>query len=54
MTRFVHHHPELPLILVSGTIGEVPKNELKRLVPSILRAVQRAALHRGRLQARAA
>jgi two-component system, sensor histidine kinase and response regulator len=57
LRRFLHHHPDLPLILVSGTIGEVkamvmvevgawdyvPKDSLRRLVPAIKRAMQRAA-----------
>jgi DNA-binding NtrC family response regulator len=57
LRRFLHHHPNLPLILVSGTIGEVKasvmvevgawdyvaKNSLARLVPAIERAMQRAA-----------
>lgn len=55
LRRFLHHYPDLPLILVSGTIGEVkamvmvevgawdfvPKSHLKRLVPAIKRAMQR-------------
>jgi DNA-binding NtrC family response regulator len=62
LRRFLHHHPSLPLILVSGTIGEVkasvmvevgawdyvPKNSLGRLVPAIKRAMQRAALQDSR------
>lgn len=62
MRRFLHHHPDLPLILVSGTIGEVkarvmvevgawdfvPKSDLRRLVPAVVQAVQRATLRRGR------
>jgi len=58
LRRFRHHYPNLPLILVSGTIGEVkasvlvevgawdfvPKGEMKRrLVPAVERAVRRAA-----------
>jgi DNA-binding NtrC family response regulator len=57
LRRFLHHYPDLPLILVSGTIGEVkasvmvevgawdyvPKSRLRRLVPAIKRALQRAA-----------
>jgi len=57
LRRFIHHYPNLPLILVSGTIGEVkasvmvevgawdfvPKSNLERLVPAIQRAMQRAA-----------
>lgn len=57
LRRFLHHHPNLPLILVSGTIGEVkayvmvevgawdyvPKHRLRRLVPAIKRALERAA-----------
>jgi len=57
LRRFLHHYPNLPLILVSGTIGEVkasvmveigawdyvPKSSLGRLVPAIKRAMQRAA-----------
>jgi DNA-binding NtrC family response regulator len=56
LRRFHHHHPHLPLILVSGTIGEVkasvmvevgawdfvPKSDLRRLVPAVRRAIQRA------------
>jgi len=56
LRRFLHHHPNLPLILVSGTIGEVKarvmvevgawdfvsKDHLKLLVPAIKRALQRA------------
>ncbi|HEV3017698.1 MAG TPA: response regulator [Burkholderiaceae bacterium] len=57
LRRFLHHHRNLPLILVSGTIGEVkamvmvevgawdfvPKNSLRRLAPAIRRAMQRVA-----------
>jgi len=58
LRRFLHHHPDLPLILVSGTIGEikalvmvqvgawdfVPKSDLGLLlVPAVTRAMQRAA-----------
>ncbi|HUD24379.1 MAG TPA: response regulator [Burkholderiaceae bacterium] len=57
LRRFLHHYPDLPLILVSGTIGEVkasvmvevgawdyvPKSRLRRLAPAIKRAMQRAA-----------
>jgi len=57
LRRFLHHYPNLPLILVSGTIGEVkasvmvevgawdyvPKSRLRRLVPAIRRAMERAA-----------
>jgi DNA-binding NtrC family response regulator len=57
LRRFHHHYPHLPLILVSGTIGEVkasvmvevgawdfvPKSSLRRLVPAVRRAIQRAA-----------
>jgi DNA-binding NtrC family response regulator len=57
LRRFLHHYPDLPLILVSGTIGEVkasvmvevgawdyvPKSRLRRLVPAVRRAVERAA-----------
>jgi DNA-binding NtrC family response regulator len=64
MRRFLHHHPDLPLILVSGTIGEVkarvmvevgawdfvPKSDLGRLVPAVMQAVRRAAMRRGRPQ----
>jgi len=64
LRRFRHHHPNLPLILVSGTIGEVkasvmvevgawdfvPKGEMgRRLVPAVERAVRRAA-SRGAMQ----
>jgi DNA-binding NtrC family response regulator len=56
LRRFRRHYPSLPLILVSGTIGEVkamvmvevgawdyvPKSSLRRLVPAIKRAMQRA------------
>jgi len=62
LRRFLHHHPNLPLILVSGTIGEVkasvmvevgawdyvPKNNLGRLVPAMKRAMQRAAVQDSR------
>jgi len=62
LRRFLHHYPDLPLILVSGTIGEVkasvmvevgawdyvPKNRLRRLVPAIKRALQRAAVQAAR------
>jgi len=58
LRRFHRHHPNLPLILVSGTLGEVkasvmvevgawdfvPKNNLERLVPAVQRAIQRATL----------
>ena len=54
---FLHGYPDLPLILVSGTIGEikarimvelgasgfVPKNRLSELVPTIERVMQRRA-----------
>jgi DNA-binding NtrC family response regulator len=57
LRRFHRHYPDLPLILVSGTIGEVkasvmvevgawdfvPKSNLERLVPAVRRAIQRAA-----------
>lgn len=57
LRRFLHHYPNLPLILVSGTIGEVkasvmvevgawdyvPKSRLRRLVPAVRRAMERAA-----------
>jgi DNA-binding NtrC family response regulator len=57
LRRFIHHYPNLPLILVSGTIGEikalvmvevgawdfVPKASLRLLVPAVKRAIQRAA-----------
>jgi DNA-binding NtrC family response regulator len=57
LRRFHHHYPYLPLILVSGTIGEVkasvmvevgawdfvPKSSLRRLVPAVRRAIERAA-----------
>jgi DNA-binding NtrC family response regulator len=57
LRRFIHHYPNLPLILVSGTIGEikalvmvevgawdfVPKTSLRLLVPAVKRAMQRAA-----------
>src|SRR5438445_13617648 len=57
LRRFLHHYPNLPLILVSGTIGEVkasvmvevgawdfvPKSSLQRLVPAVRRAIERAA-----------
>ncbi|TGU71271.1 PAS domain S-box protein [Geomonas terrae] len=59
--------PELPVILVSGSVGEeqavellkrgmsdfVHKDNLARLGPSIARALKEAAEHRGRLQAEA-
>jgi DNA-binding NtrC family response regulator len=62
LRRFLHHYPNLPLILVSGTIGEVkasvmvevgawdyvPKNRLRRLVPAVRRAVERAAAQASR------
>jgi DNA-binding NtrC family response regulator len=62
LRRFLHHYPNLPLILVSGTIGEVkasvmvevgawdyvPKNNLGRLVPAMKRAMQRAAVQDSR------
>jgi DNA-binding NtrC family response regulator len=62
LRRFLHHYPNLPLILVSGTIGEVkasvmvevgawdfvPKNRLRRLVPAVKRAMQRAAAQANR------
>jgi DNA-binding NtrC family response regulator len=62
LRRFLHHYPNLPLILVSGTIGEVkasvmvevgawdyvPKNRLRRLVPAVRRAVERAAAQAAR------
>jgi DNA-binding NtrC family response regulator len=62
LRRFLHHYPNLPLILVSGTIGEVkasvmvevgawdyvPKNRLRRLVPAIRRALERAAAQAAR------
>jgi DNA-binding NtrC family response regulator len=62
LRRFLHHYPDLPLILVSGTIGEVkasvmvevgawdyvPKHRLRRLVPAIKRAVERAAAQAAR------
>jgi DNA-binding NtrC family response regulator len=65
LRRFHHHHPDLPLILVSGTIGEVkarvmvevgawdfvPKDDLKRLVPAIQRALQRASVQAERRRA---
>ena len=57
LRRFHRHYPQLPLILVSGTIGEVkasvmvevgawdfvPKRSLQRLVPAVRRAIERAA-----------
>src|SRR5467141_3126128 len=57
LRRFHRHYPQLPLILVSGTIGEVkasvmvevgawdfvPKSSLQRLVPAVRRAIERAA-----------
>jgi DNA-binding NtrC family response regulator len=63
LRRFHHHHRDLPLILVSGTIGEVkarvmvevgawdfvPKDDLKRLIPAIHRALERASARAGRL-----
>ena len=63
LRRFLHHHPNLPLILVSGTIGEVkagvmvevgawgyvPKDNLGLLVPAIKRALLRAAAQENRL-----
>lgn len=62
LRRFLHHYPNLPLILVSGTIGEVkasvmvevgawdyvPKSRLRRLVPAIRRAMERAAAQAAR------
>jgi DNA-binding NtrC family response regulator len=62
LRRFLHHYPNLPLILVSGTLGEVkasvmvevgawdyvPKNRLRRLVPAVRRAVERAAAQAAR------
>jgi len=62
LRRFHHHYPNLPLILVSGTIGEVkasvmvevgawdyvPKSRLRRLVPAIKRALERAAAQKDR------
>ena len=62
LRRFLHRYPNLPLILVSGTIGEVkasvmvevgawdyvPKNRLRRLVPAVRRAVERAAAQAAR------
>jgi DNA-binding NtrC family response regulator len=62
LRRFHHHHRDLPLILVSGTIGEVkarvmvevgawdfvPKDDLKRLIPAIHRALERASARSGR------
>jgi DNA-binding NtrC family response regulator len=62
LRRFLHHYPNLPLILVSGTIGEVkasvmvevgawdyvPKSRLRRLVPAVRRAMQRATAQAGR------
>ena len=62
LRRFLHHYPDLPLILVSGTIGEVkasvmvevgawdyvPKARLRRLVPAIRRAMERAAAQSAR------
>jgi DNA-binding NtrC family response regulator len=62
LRRFLHHYPDLPLILVSGTIGEVkasvmvevgawdyvPKSRLRRLVPAVRRAVERAAAQAAR------
>jgi DNA-binding NtrC family response regulator len=62
LKRFLHRYPDLPLILVSGTIGEVkasvmvevgawdyvPKNRLRRLVPAVRRAVERAAAQAAR------
>jgi DNA-binding NtrC family response regulator len=62
LRRFLHHYPNLPLILVSGTIGEVkasvmvevgawdyvPKNRLRRLVPAVRRAVERATAQAAR------
>jgi DNA-binding NtrC family response regulator len=62
LRRFLHRYPNLPLILVSGTIGEVkasvmvevgawdyvPKNRLRRLVPAVRRALERAAAQAAR------
>ncbi len=62
LRRFLHRYPDLPLILVSGTIGEVkasvmvevgawdyvPKNRLRRLAPAVKRAVERAAAQAAR------
>ena len=62
LRRFLHQYPNLPLILVSGTIGEVkasvmvevgawdfvPKNRLRRLVPAVRRALERAAAQAAR------
>ena len=62
LRRFLHHYPDLPLILVSGTIGEVkasvmvevgawdyvPKNRLRRLVPAVRRALERATAQASR------
>jgi DNA-binding NtrC family response regulator len=62
LRRFLHRYPNLPLILVSGTIGEVkasvmvevgawdyvPKSRLRRLVPAIRRALERAAAQAAR------
>jgi DNA-binding NtrC family response regulator len=62
LRRFLHHYPNLPLILVSGTIGEVkasvmvevgawdyvPKSRLRRLVPAVRRAMERAAAQAAR------
>ncbi|MBV8209879.1 MAG: response regulator [Burkholderiaceae bacterium] len=56
LRRLLHHYPNLPVILVSGTIGEikasvmvevgawdyVPKDRLDRLVPAVKRAIERA------------
>lgn len=67
LRRFLHHYPDLPLILVSGTIGEVkasvmvevgawdfvPKNKLRRLVPAVRRALERAAAQSARRPAAA-
>jgi DNA-binding NtrC family response regulator len=61
LRRFLHHHPNLPLILLSGTIGEVkasvmievgawdyvPKSNLERLVPAVKRAMQRVTAQAG-------
>jgi DNA-binding NtrC family response regulator len=67
LRRFIRHFPDLPLILVSGTIGEVkasvmvevgawdyvPKSRLRRLVPAIRRAIERAAAQAARRPAAA-
>jgi len=57
LRHLLHRYPNLPVILVSGTIGEikasvmvevgawdyVPKDRLDRLVPAVKRAIERAS-----------